>query len=78
METRTSSDYSGQYSYLTHFQIASFNKMVLIICLVTEVFDCGKNLKNQWVQIEISLVQPGKPGNFLQMGTSADKSTVAR
>ena len=34
-ETRTSSDCSGQYSFLIYFQIGSFTKVVLIICLVT-------------------------------------------
>ena len=42
--------------------------MVLIICLVTEMIDWKQKLKNQWVQIEISRVQPGKPGNILQLG----------
>ena len=42
--------------------------MVLIICLVTEMIDWKQKLKNQWVQIEISRVQPGKPGNFLPLG----------
>ena len=47
--------------------MASFTKVVVIICLVTDMFDWKQKLKNQWVQIEISRVQPGKPGNFLRL-----------
>ena len=54
---------------LVYFQIASFTKVVLIICLVTEMIDWKQKLKNQWVQIEISRVQAGKPGNFLPLGS---------
>ena len=43
---------SGEYSYLTHFQIALFTMVVLIICLVTEMIDWKQKNKNQWVQIE--------------------------
>ena len=68
-ETRTSSDCSGQYSYLIHFQIALFTKVVIIICLVTEIIAWKQKLKNQMVRIEISRVQPGKPGNFLPLGS---------
>ena len=68
-ETRTSSDCSGQYSYLIHFQIASFTKVVRKICLVTEMLNWTQRLKNKWVQIEISCLQPGKPGNFLPLGS---------
>ena len=32
------------------------------------MIDWKQKLKNQWVQIEISRVQPGKPGNFLPLG----------
>ena len=65
-ETRTSSDCSGQYS-LIHFQITLFTKVILMICLITEMSDWKIKLKNQWVEIEISCVQPGKPGNLLQL-----------
>ena len=43
--------------------------MVLIICLVTEMVDWKQKLENQWVQIEISRVQPGKADNFLRLGS---------
>ena len=32
------------------------------------MIDWKQKLKNQWVQIEISHVQPGIPGNFLPLG----------
>ena len=65
-ETWTSSDCSGQYSYLIHFQISLFTKVVLTICLVTEMIDWKQKLMNQWFRIEISHVQPG---NFLRLGS---------
>ena len=66
-ETWMSSDCSGQYSYLMHFQMTSFTKVVLIIYLVTDIVDWEQMLKNQRVQIEINCVQPGKLGNFFRL-----------
>ena len=56
-----------QYSYVIHFQIASFTKVILKIYLATEMVDWKQKLKNHWVQREISRVQPSKPGNFLPL-----------
>ena len=66
-EIRTSSDCSGQYSYLIHFQMASFTKVVILICLVTDMIGWKQKLKTQWVKIEIDCVQPGRPGNFFRL-----------
>ena len=47
--------------------MATFTKVVLIICLVTDMVDWKQKLKNQWVQIEINRIQLGQPGNFFLM-----------
>jgi hypothetical protein len=39
-------------------------KVLLLICLATNMIDWKQKLKNQWVQIEINQVQPGKTGNL--------------
>ena len=38
--------------------MALVTKVILIICLVTKIIDWNQKLKNTWVQIEISRVQP--------------------
>ena len=49
--------------------MASFTKVVLKTCLVIDMVDWKQKLNTQWVQIEINRVQPGKPGNFLRLGS---------